>query len=62
MPSNEQQSTFQTNADPTDAIVPVPALQKQAVYTREETRLALLSFPTDRDQHELKDRKIDSLT
>lgn len=35
--------------------MPVPALQKQAVYTREETRLALLSFPTDRDHADLQE-------
>lgn len=53
---------LKTNADPTDVIVPVPALQKQAtdswtVYTDAtgETTGLVGPFPTDRDNTDLLD-------
>lgn len=64
IPSFKQakESTLKTNADPTDVIVPVPALQKQAtdswtVYTDAtgETTGLVGPFPTDRDNTDLLD-------
>lgn len=55
-----KESTFKTNADPTDAIVPAPALQKQATDSWKvdtdatgETTGLVGPFPTDRDNKDL---------